>query len=159
MKIIFLDFDGVLNSHWYMLENPKEWNKAMAEENQIDPENVAILNKIVKETGAKIVISSSWRLIRTKEQLTTYLQKRGFIGEVIDMTPDGIFQNGIWHGAERGMEIQAWLDSSKEPVESFVILDDNSDMAHLKHKLILTGYLVGLEDIHAIKAIQMLNGK
>lgn len=154
MKIIFLDFDGVLNSHWYMLEFPKEWNSGMAVEGQIDPESVALVNKIVEDTGAVVVISSAWRLVRSLDDLTRMLANKGFKGEVIGITPD------LAHlGKRRGDEIQEWIDTSplKDQIESFVILDDNSDMVHLTDKLVLTGYTVGIEEHHVEKAIEILN--
>lgn len=154
MKIVFLDFDGVLNSHWYMLEFPKEWNSGMAVEGQIDPESVALVNKIVEDTGAVVVISSAWRLVRSLDDLTRMLANKGFKGEVIGITPD------LAHlDKRRGDEIQEWLDTSplKDQIESFVILDDNSDMVHLTDKLVLTGYTVGIEEHHVEKAIEILN--
>lgn len=154
MKIVFLDFDGVLNSHWYMLEFPREWNSGMAVEGQIDPESIELVNKIVEATGAVVVISSAWRLIRPVEQLTTMLKNKGFKGEVIGITPD------LAHlDKRRGDEIQEWIGTSplKDQIESFVILDDNSDMVHLTDRLVLTGYTVGIEEHHVEKAIKILN--
>ena len=46
---------------------------------------------------------------------------------------------------ERGMEIAEWLKGHPE-VTSFVILDDCSDMAELKHRLVLTNPIDGLDD-------------
>lgn len=46
-KAIFLDIDGVLNDDHFGIK--------------IEEERVALLAKIVKETGASIVLSSSWR--------------------------------------------------------------------------------------------------
>ena len=45
-KIIFLDFDGVIST-------PEcRWN--------LDPKKVALVEELIKETDAKIVVSSSW---------------------------------------------------------------------------------------------------
>ena len=52
-KIIFLDIDGVLNSETY------DKNRTAG---AIDPECAKRLNRIIKETNADIVISSSWKL-------------------------------------------------------------------------------------------------
>jgi histidinol phosphatase-like enzyme len=55
-KLLFLDFDGVLNSYeegGYKTHTPEEYGPS-----------ITICNKIIKlckETGAKIIISSNWR--------------------------------------------------------------------------------------------------
>ena len=61
MKVIFLDFDGVLNSSGYsasLFEAGKPTKDEYGQE-LFDPETVNLLNRIVDETEAKIVISSS----------------------------------------------------------------------------------------------------
>ena len=54
MKILFLDFDGVLNSEKYV-KNSNEFGVV------IDPERMILLKQIIDSTGAKIVLTSSWR--------------------------------------------------------------------------------------------------
>ena len=58
-KYLFLDVDGVLNSvSWYR----EEWNKNHAyPQGDFDPKCVELVNRIVEETGCKVVVSSSWR--------------------------------------------------------------------------------------------------
>jgi hypothetical protein len=53
-KIIFLDFDGVLN-------NPGCYEIASGSHTPPDQSCVDALNRIISETGASIVVSSSWR--------------------------------------------------------------------------------------------------
>ncbi len=65
MKIIFLDIDGVLN-HMYWL---KKMKGVEGDKKFFDPDCVRRLNTITDKTGAKIVLSSSWRIGKTKEQL------------------------------------------------------------------------------------------
>ena len=55
MKIVFLDFDGVLNSVIYDRERDKSTNT------NIDESRVCLLKQIIDETNAKIVLSTSWR--------------------------------------------------------------------------------------------------
>lgn len=52
-SIIFLDIDGVLNNA------ELRWREGM---NAIDPDSVNCLKTIISETGAKIVIHSTWRI-------------------------------------------------------------------------------------------------
>ena len=64
MKIIFLDFDGILNHEAFYKERYEKRNDGNVIEhpyNQIDPKCVANLNNLCEATGAKIVISSTWR--------------------------------------------------------------------------------------------------
>lgn len=105
-----------------------------------------------------IVVSSTWRLSHPLSMLRFMLTMHGLTGPVIDVTPD------LNQGRCRGHEIQHWLDHSApqlfEPwgrVESFVILDDDDDMANLLPRLVLTDPMVGLTDDDVDRAIDMLN--
>ena len=62
MKIIFLDIDGVLNSDEYF-DKIKNLN-INGIENDIDISKIILLKKSLDETGAKIVLTSSWRYTR-----------------------------------------------------------------------------------------------
>ena len=74
MKIIFLDIDGVLNSDIYYRKvdrSVKDWTR-------FDPKAVELINKLIDEFSAKIVVSSTWRFGAVK-QLTSELKKSGLI--------------------------------------------------------------------------------
>lgn len=152
MKLIFLDIDGVLNgSDLPPLFGPG-WPESHLETHLIEK-----LNKIVKAVeGTKIVISSSWRIRFSLQELIEMLVRKGLEAEIIDVTPriHGRFSEHI----PRGKEIQAWLDATKENVEKFIILDDISNMVHLEPFLIQTDDFVGLTDEHVDRAIKMLEG-
>jgi hypothetical protein len=134
MKVIFLDFDGVLVTVHDRYTNAS-------------PYCVAMLNDITNQTDAKIVVSSSWRCGSTVAELTDTLQRWGVTGEVIGKTP-------LLRGKKRGYEIQAWLD--EHPVKSFVILDDDSDMAHLKSSLVKCHSHHGIDTKQVAKALKVL---
>ena len=70
MKILFLDFDGVLNCYDDIGRGP----------DPINPAAVARLNVIVARTGARIVITSSWRLRYPLDALRARLAMAGFEG-------------------------------------------------------------------------------
>lgn len=58
MKVIFLDIDGVLNSNdWYV----KTRGVGGYNGGDIDPECIELINDLIDATGAKIIMSSSWR--------------------------------------------------------------------------------------------------
>jgi hypothetical protein len=63
------------------------------------------------------VITSTWRLNHTKEQLNTIFKEQGINFEIYDFTPH-IDQ------ADRGIEIKEWLKNNS--VDNFVIIDDKT---------------------------------
>lgn len=165
MKLVFLDIDGVLNSAEYMRERR---HLQRPSPHSIDAAAVPRLNALTDRTGARIVVSSTWRLTRTVARLAEVLALHGVTGEVVAKTPRLIDHDALGPGrhraAERGREIQRWLDehnaSSVVRVDDhdIVILDDNSDMAHLKHRLVLTTWERGLQDHHVEYACALLGG-
>jgi hypothetical protein len=113
----------------------------------IDAAMVARLNTILDRTGAVCVLSSSWRILLTPEQMEGVLQQRGFTGSIVDRT-------GSCGG--RGKEIRDWLLGHPE-VECFVILDDDlQDMDPLKEHLVRTTWEHGLEQEHVEEVIRRL---
>lgn len=157
MKIIFLDFDGVLNSN----QSRQETGHLGFGAAQVDPKAAARLDKLVRSTGAKIVVSSSWRHIFTVPQLQQILSQvgaRAAAQAVIDRTPVG--------EGNRGNEIQDWLDLESERitvnpkhdrVTSYVILDDDNDMTpEQQPRMIHTNPQYGLTDQDVVNAISIL---
>jgi len=63
------------------------------------PACIAVLNEIIAETGADVVVSSTWRYGKTVAELQEMLDAHGFAGRVRDKTPVGP------PGATRGDEI------------------------------------------------------
>lgn len=114
MKVIFLDYDGVLNHHKTSLAEV-DGVQTMAE-----PELVFILNKLVDESGAELVLSSSWR---NYPDWRKSMKKSGIIKDFIGRTP--CTKDGV--EGPRGVKIQAWLDEHPE-VTQYAIIDDMDDM-------------------------------
>ena len=52
MKVIFLDIDGVLNSHSFLMTNKSAL---------FDPDKIKILKKVVRETEAELILHSTLR--------------------------------------------------------------------------------------------------
>lgn len=138
MKVVFLDFDGVLN-------NFKDRNFG----EQFSASSCRNFNALVKRVpDLKIVISSSWRH-NGLEYCKSVLEKNGINSDnVIDRTGK---EDGI-----RGNQIQAWLDRNQD-VTAFAIIDDNSDMGNLKSKLVKTNGFVGLTETEVDLAVEILN--
>lgn len=147
MKVIFLDFDGVLNSVDFHTRQhaagEDEKPRPRHLEPMLDPAAIQVLNEVIEKTGAVIVVSSTWRKGERRVWLQEQLTKRGLKGTVIDVTPD--------LGTRRGLEIQQWLDGAAcfprgrlGPVTHFCILDDDTDMEHLYDKLVHIDDQLGL---------------
>lgn len=150
MKVIFLDFDGVLNSErWEWKCRPK--TDRLYDSDAFDPAAVSLLNDLLEKTRAKIVVSSSWRRFHSVLALKKLLEEVGVKGEVIDMTPRYL---GV--GKIRGDEIRHWLDEHAD-VTSFVILDDSDDMEPVKDRLVLIDWRVGLTESGVTQAALVLN--
>jgi hypothetical protein len=151
--VLFLDVDGVLNSKAF-LTRPSAGlvvsHDAIDWADMIDPENVAHLNRILSETGAKVVVSSSWRsMFKELGDLEAVLQSRGFRGRLEDRTPARM------RATARGFEIDQWRHQNGH-TGPIVILDDNSDMEHMLPWLVQTSFDTGLTAADADRAIETL---
>ncbi len=144
VKVIFLDFDGVLNSWDWWGRQPKHTRDQ--HRYLLDPAAIGLLNQLVMRTDAHVVISSSWRLNSEMRPAST-LCVCGFTGVILGQT--------AFLAKARGHEIQRWLDEHAD-VETFVILDDDSDMVHLAERHIKTSQQTGLTQEDVDRAVKML---
>ena len=139
MDIIFLDIDGVLNDAFttadLMDDRPKK-------------EHLDCLKAIIDATGAKIVLSSTWRLFPSaRNDVKNALRNVGL--EFIDRTKEL---------RDRASEIQEWLSRHPE-VDKFVILDDEEISGKFPNNLVQTTFYRGLLPEHVEKAIKILNAE
>lgn len=159
-KVLFLDFDGVLNTCWWERKIPiDKYGYAF------DPNAVANLAKIIVETGADIVVSSTWKFMGLSEMQEMW-EERSLPGKIIDITPNTVSDEVLLYAdlehmeltPIRGMEIKEWLDSKGKKVSRYAILDDMDSMLHeQKDHLVLTNPTVGITESDAFKAISILN--
>jgi hypothetical protein len=177
-KYVFCDFDGVLNSYRFMLEEREQGKSGVT---GIDPKAVAHVNYICGKTDAMIVVSSSWRYGHSLGELKDILREAGCTAVVRGATP---LPHEIANGklatafAEQGMnltneeahrvliiakgrghEIEAWLKvwSELEDIESFVVLDDDSDIAPYEDRHVKTTFAEGLTSEHVPLALDILS--
>lgn len=156
MKVIFLDIDGVLNSAAYQAE----WGGDPP--SNVDETRMPLLCRVLEETGAVIVLSSSWRRLWHPDPA---LRAPGWkaVGEsfdrygveVFDRTPD-------YEGNNRDREVRDWLTAHGDEVESFVVLDDYGyGWGDLSDRLVQTSYYRGrgLTEDHVKEAIALLGGE
>ena len=152
MKIIFLDVDGVLNSIKNLINvSNKNHRPYSGYDYPFDEKCLKNLKRIVDETNAYIVITSTWRMHEIgKSILLNELKKYGLDERVIGYTD-------ILHQS-RGEEILRYLDKLGENI-IFIILDDDNDFKSLDDYLIQTDYQYGLTEKETKLAIKKLNKK
>lgn len=100
MRIIFTDIDGVLNPHW-----KNKWSKIAIDQ----------YNKICRDFDLTIVVTSTWRINHTIEELQEIFTNQGIERPIYDYTP-------LIDQVDRGLEIKEWL--SKNECENWVVIDD-----------------------------------
>lgn len=142
MKVIFLDFDGVINN----------WNKDLV----VDFDNVKYLLDIIKATGAKVVATTSNKYSFQKydgEGIGYYryvklLKDYGV--EILDVTP--------LVDLDRELEIITYLKMHPE-VSEFLILDDDYVIKSLKEHQVFLDLYNGICEEHVIPSVNILNGE
>ena len=149
MKIIFLDIDGVLNCESAYRNGECQYQEWVWEDGRKDHyqrfcvRSKELLNKLIDETGAKIVISSTWRHSGINFMKKVW-EMEEMKGEIIGITPS-MRTKGI--DIPRGMEIKFYLEEmgfthinwsedkqqkrmDESGVENYIIIDDDSDMLY-----------------------------
>ncbi len=123
MKAIFLDVDGVLCTPLSFRLN--RLLRLPQERQRFDPISLYWLRRLARETGAAVVLSSTWRDLlmlddpfcrKAARNLFARLAENG--SQIVDVTPMGM---------DKGAEIAAWLGCSR--CERYVVLDDNDCFA------------------------------
>lgn len=163
MKVIFLGVDGVLNSKDDLLKYRENNTNRVVLYSEVEDRPLKLLKQLVEKTGAKIVISSSWRIgcdrsgtdsVFGTELYDKLVQRlKDYDMEVFDITP---LLSGI---NQRENEICQWLQKHDGEVEEFVIIDNEKDIHGLiESNLVETTYEHGLTEEHITRAIQLLGG-
>ena len=162
MKVIFLDNDGVicLSNNWGgRHKKQKEWGgrKLSMTSREIpveyrfdnfDEKAIKVLNSILEETGAEIVVSSDWRFHANLEELGDYYESQGIIKRPVDVTEKFHYTNWLEEGfikdhgefpwsrtedleQQRHFEIKRWLRDHPE-VTHWVAIDDLNMGIHVE---------------------------
>ena len=157
-RIIFLDIDGVLNrdDHYYDEERHEFYNENMVKE----------LSYIIKKTGAKIILTSSWRGAISnyingnkssydhilKEFLKLLYKEQVFIyGFTPYYEPSGLIT--------RPYEVISWLRENPT-IRSFVILEDDEwRWGCLRNNVVNTVTPLSEQEQEAIKLEYERNGE
>jgi hypothetical protein len=186
MKLIFLDFDGVLNSNKLIaqafrsqlsdappteeelqtlakiqtLENDTRASQRglwLSDIRILYPTLVGLVNQIIEATNAKVVLSTAWRKEFSLDVMRIFLEHHGFRGEIIDKTPSKMSMYS------RLSEIALWLADASDnniTVDKFVILDDDPSPGFeggFPDNFVNTNIDIGLTENDVSLAISILN--
>ena len=154
MKCIFLDHDGVicLSTNWggrtkkwskYRSENPESSSDKLDAPVEVrfddfDEKAVRILNQILEETGAEIVVSSDWKRWANVEEMGEYYESKGIIRKPIALTPD--LGDCTWENEDRENWVWSprWDLEMSRVVEIRQYLHDHPEITHW----------VAIDDLH-----------
>jgi len=147
LKVIFLDIDGVLNRGEFDPET---------ESTSLLPTLVERLRGVLRETGAKIVLSSSWRYLVLGQAMTLsgfefLLRTHGF--------PKGCLHDLTCADEEttdRGAQILKWVEQNG-PLEAWAVIDDHPvALGEEQWRLVRTAFQVGMTDADARTLTRLL---
>lgn len=129
MNVIFLDYDGVVNTpQWENVNGKWHCSFNFPSHNKVNDEQaVQWLSKFCEKYDYSIVVTSTWRFCENYKECLTNAGLRDGI-KIIGKTPRISIGN-------RGDEILEWLIHQKD-VDNFLIFDDESDMGDLKDHLV-----------------------
>jgi len=152
-NIIFLDIDGVLNCEKSYKGGYSSYVEFINKSGQEDfyskfyPPSKYLINKLIEQTNADIVISSSWRSSGINWMRDIW-KRENMKGEIIGVT-DSIRCRDI--KIPRGVEIDKWLEDQgyktinwseeiqlnymkQSNIHNYIIIDDDSDMLYNQRK-------------------------
>ena len=183
MKLIFLDIDGVLNCEDAYRGGECQYQEWIWETGEKDHYqrfcswSKKLFNQLIVDTGAKIVISSSWRSSGI-EFMKKVWELENMQGEIIGITPS-MRSGSSSIRIPRGMEIDYYLEElgfkhinwsaeeqqnyiDKSGVENYIIIDDDSDMLYKQRNHFVHVYPSprnkrGFSEEHYQKALEILS--
>jgi hypothetical protein len=155
MNVIFVDFDGCLNSVSSMIYNNRLQLLGLSStptHASFNPIACSNLQYVLEECpDVQVVVSSSWRKRKTLAALQEIFKTNNVLPErMIGTTPVSV-------SGYRGKEIESYLKDHPE-VTSFVIIDDDSDMEPYMDRLVKIDSRNGLSFTDAERVIEMLGG-
>jgi len=162
MRIVFLDFDGVITTSGTY----KRATKVMIPQAWGPPEPhwpnplelisrplLANVSDLALQIGAGIVLTTSWRENYKREKLEGWLREAGLHKDVqiIGETPE---KPGI-----RGNEIHAWMEDHPSITKTdIVILEDKEDVFPYRGRQVKTSFVgsnAGFTQRHLVRALRL----
>lgn len=150
MKIVLCDVDGVLNCRHTRTRTSDGWCF-------VDDYLVARLRELLELSGARLVLSSTWREGWHQEDeskndvsFTELKDKfRDFGIEIFDRT--GEIRQHRWQSIQ-----EYFMRPREDPIEHYVIIDDWDDMGEYSDHLVWTNPSTGLTDADVTEALRIL---
>jgi len=172
-KIIFLDFDGVLNTDRYQ-KRLRESGSATSDRYGplFDPAAVKNLAEVIRATGAEVYLITSW-VLENPEGMKSLWKDRNMPGKLLPhIAPQAAIPDNVEVfleaddpaeaamsmslGLGKGNDIDAFLDSRFGKCK-YVIFDDTADFnLSQKRYLVQTDPSVGITAEDAARAIELL---
>ena len=141
MKVIFLDHDGVicLSTEWggrhkkqtkvgRKLSQSVESLPVDARFDNFNKKAVKILNEILEETGAEIVVSSDWKRWANVEEMGEYYESKGIIKKPISFTPN--LGQCTWYNDKVWIWSKDWDLEMSRVIEIKQYLHDHPEITH-----------------------------
>lgn len=145
--LLFLDIDGVLNT-------VESYQRDDYFTRPVEPEFMARLNRILRATAAKVVVSSSWRMLPNHREI---LQSAGLDVEAEIVGATCSISDSLYPSAGRAGEILTWIETEAPKAPTYVVaLDDDADVAPLGEHFVWTNIHIGLTDANVERAIHVL---
>ena len=164
-KLIFLDIDGVLNSSTFINDKVAQGTKDFI---FLDTRAINLLLDVIKETNAKVIITSTWRSYdyeSTIEEFAQYEELKDLLPHIYGVTPTTMIHT-------RGQEIQYFMNYIRKrnfpaqfrcPISSdydYVIIDDDTDfLDNQREHLVHTNFEFGFTEADKQKVINILNNQ
>ena len=156
MNILFLDIDGVINTPMWKENQGKVLRPTFNFPKHGKANNWQAcqwVSQFCMQFGYSIVVSSTWRIDMSIDQLRDLLYNSGINKKIaiIGKTP-------YIKGQMRGYEIEKWimLHSNLIHLNKFLIFDDDADMVHpeLMDRLVQTRLGAGFMEEEFVAAIE-----
>jgi 16S rRNA C1402 (ribose-2'-O) methylase RsmI len=150
--LILLDIDGVMvpGNSW---KKPEFLNDGFP---AFSTRATQALQKIISETSADILLTTSHKNIYTLEEWKSMFNERGLKFTNINRLPENT------NNSSRKEEIINWCTSNKIE-QDFIIIDDDKTLnalpENLKSKLVQTNASLGLTDELADEALKIIKAK
>jgi hypothetical protein len=141
---ILLDLDGVMikNKSWEPVELLEDGFCAF------DETATKNLNRLISETGACIILTTSHKVKYSVSEWTDIFKNRGIVTDVDKLNTD----------VDRFSEVLGWFENKS--TNNFIILDDDKSLNNLpsaiKCRLVLTSPMIGLTEELVKKSIKLL---
>jgi hypothetical protein len=141
MKVIFLDHDGVicLATEWGgRFKKQQKHGRKLSQSvlslpvdcrfDNFNKKAILILNEIIQETGAEIVVSSDWKRWATCEEMGEYYESKGICKKPIAYTPD--LSECNWYNAGTFVWAPKWDLEQTRAIEIRQYLIDHPEITH-----------------------------